>query len=117
MLTLELAKGQLFPLLALYLYPILYILEKRIKNSKIPIFIHSFMNNGLSISQNKSLVVSNTNIFCNYNVISSILRKFRLIIEYKKTKVLHFPRLQGIFNPFLLDLMLLEGPILHSKKI
>ena len=104
-------------LLALYLYLIPYILEKRIKNLKIPIFILSFMNNSLFISQNKSIIVSNTNIFCSYNVISSFLRKFRLIIEHKKTKVLYFSRLQGIFNPFLLDLMLLEGPILHSKNI
>ena len=75
------------------------------------------MNNSLFISQNKSIIVSNTNIFCSYNVISSFLRKFRLIIEHKKTKVLYFSRLQGIFNPSLLDLMLLEGPILHSKNI
>jgi len=85
----------LFPILsALYLAPILYIFEKRIKILKILISILSVIDDGLFISQNKSLVVLNTNIFCSYNVISSLLRKFRLIIEHRKTEVFYFSRLQ-----------------------
>ena len=46
-------------LLALYLSPFLYILEKCLKNLKIPISIISFIDNGLFISQSKSLHISN----------------------------------------------------------
>ena len=107
----------LFPILsALYISSTLYIFEKRIKNLKIPITILFFVNNGLFISQNKSLVVSNANIFCSYNVISSLLEKFRLIMKYRKTKVFHFSRSQRVFNPPPLNLMPLEGLILYPKN-
>jgi len=56
------------------------------------------------ISQNKSLVVPNTNLFCSYNIISSLLRKFGLIMEYGKMEVFHFSRSYGVFNPPSLDL-------------
>ena len=106
----------LFPILsALYLAPILYIFEKRIKILKILISILSVIDDGLFISQNKSLVVLNTNIFCSYNVISSLLRKFRLIIEHRKTEVFYFSRLQWMFTPSLLDFTPLGGHILYPK--
>ena len=37
-------------------------------------------------------------------------------MEYEKTKVFYFSRLQGIFNPLPLDLSILDGPILYSKE-
>ena len=107
----------LSPILSvLYLSSVLYIFEKRIKNLKIPISILSFVDNGLFISQNKSLVVSNMNIFCSYNIILSLFGKFRLTMEHRKTEVFHFSRSQGVFNPLLLNLTPLEGPILYSKN-
>ena len=48
----------LFPILsALYLSPIIHILEKQLKILKIPIFILSFVDNRLLIVQSKSLSV------------------------------------------------------------
>jgi len=87
---------------ALYLTPFLYILEKHLKNLKIPISILSFVNNGLIIAQNKSIDILNAHLFCSYNVLSNLLVNFGLVIEHGKTEVFHFNRSHGIFNPHLL---------------
>ena len=79
-------------LLALYLSLFLYILEKQLKNLKIPISVISFIDDSLFISQDKSLEVSNTHLFCSYNVMSNLLDKFSLIIEHLKTEIFHFSR-------------------------
>ena len=108
----------LFPiLLALYLLPFLYILEKRLKNLKIPISIISIIDNGLFISQDKSLKVSNGHFFCSYNIMSNLLDKFGLVAEQSKTEVFHFSRMYSPFNPPPLDLSSLEGPIFSPKNL
>jgi len=89
---------------ALYLTPFLYILEKHLKNLKTPISILSFMDDGLIIAQNKSIDISNTHLFCSYNVLSKLLVDFSLVIEHGKTEVFHFNRLHRIFNPPPLNL-------------
>ena len=96
----------------LYLSLILHIFEKRSKNLKIPISILSFVNDGLFVTQNKSLIVSNSYFLYSYHIISSLFKQFRLILEHRKIKVFHFSRLHGVFDPPPLDLTLLEGPIL-----
>jgi len=83
-------------LLALYLSPIFHIFEKRAKNLKIPVSFISFVDNNLFISQEKSLEKSNSYLFCNYNIISSLLKQFGLIIEHKKTEIFHFSRLYSL---------------------
>jgi len=106
----------LSPILSiLYLSPLLYILENWLKNLKIPISILSFVDDGLFIAQNKSFDISNSHIFCSYNVLSKLLDSFSLVIEHSKTKIFHFNRSQGVFNPPLLDLSPLGGPILRPK--
>ena len=100
---------------AIYL-ALLHILENCLKFSKIPISTLSFVNDGLFIAQSKSISISNYLLFCSYNIASILLKKFRLIIEYAKTEVFHFSRLDGILNPLLLDLSTLGGLILHSKE-
>ena len=100
----------------LYLSPIFHTLEKCLKILKIPLSIISFIDNGLFISQNKSISHSNTNIFCTYNIMSFFLTKFRLIVEHRKTEVFHFSKLQGIFNPPPLNLTIIGGPILLLKS-
>ena len=94
-------------LLALYLSPFLYILEKCLKNLKIPISI---------IFQSKSFHISNCYLFCSYNVMTNLLEKFGLIVEHSKTEVFHFNRSQGIFNPPPLNLFFIRGTILWSKN-
>ena len=106
-------ESALAPILsALYLSPIFHIFEKHLKNLKILI---SFVDNKLLISQDKSILVSNTNLFCSYNVISNLLTKVGLIIEHRKTEVFHFSRSQGIFDPSLFDLTPLKGSVLWPK--
>ena len=100
---------------ALYLSPFLYILEKRLKNLKIPISFISFVDNGLIITQNKSTVTSNSQLFCSYNILSKLLDKFGLIVEHSKTDIFHFNRSHRVFNPPLLDLSSIGGPILKPK--
>ena len=103
----------LSPILSsLYLTPFLYILEKHLKNLKIPISILSFVDDGLIIAQNKSFDVSNSQLFCSYNVLSKLLDSFSLVIEHSKTEIFHFSRSQGFFNLPPLDLSPLGGLIL-----
>jgi len=97
---------------ALYLSLLFYILEKCLKNLKIPISIILFVDDGLFISQSKLLYMSNCHLFCSYNVISNLLKKFGLIVEHSKTEVFHFNRSQGIFNPPPLNLSSIGGTIL-----
>ena len=101
---------------ALYLTLILHILEKQLKNLKIPVSILSFIDNGLLVIQNKSLAVSNSLIFYSYYIVSSLLEQFRLIIKHRKIEVFHFSRSHEVFKPLSLDLIPLEGPILQLKN-
>ena len=109
-------ESALSPILsALYLTPFLYILEKHLKNLKIPISILLFVDDGHIIVQDKSLDISNSHLFCSYNVLSKLLDNFGLVIEHAKTEIFHFNRSHGIFNPPSLDLLLIGGPTLHPK--
>ena len=89
---------------ALYLSLFLHILEKQLKNLKIPISIISFIDNRLFISQNKLLEIPNACLFCSYNIMSNLLDKFGLVVEHSKTEIFHFSRVQGLFNPPPLNL-------------
>jgi len=104
-------------LLALFIISIFHIFKKRVKNLKIPISFLLFVDNRLFISQEKSLDKMNTYLFCSYNTISSLLEQFSLIIKHGKTEVYHFSRLHGLFNPPLLDLSYIGGPILFPKDL
>ena len=94
----------------------LYILEKRLKNLNIPVFLIFFVDDGLIISQNKSINISNSQLFCSYNVLSKLLVKFGLNIKHSKTETFHFSRFYRTFNSSLLDLSSIGEPILHSKS-
>ena len=102
-------------LLALYLTPFLHILEKCLKILKIPISMLFFVDNSLIIAQNKSILISNSQLFCSYNVLSNLLTDFSLVIEHSKTEIFHFNRLHREFNPPPLDLSPLGGPVLRPK--
>ena len=107
----------LSPILStLYLSLLIYIMEKRFKNLNLPISILSFIDDDLFIVQNKSLNISNSNLFCSYNILSKLLDSFCLIIEHSKTEIFHFNRSHGPFNPPPLDLSPLGGPILKPKE-
>jgi len=118
MLTLGFSRTQHYPLFCqLYISPLFFIfLKKRLKNLKIPISVISFVDNSLFISQDKYFNVSNSNLFCSYNVMSSLLKQFELVIKYRKTEVFHFSRSHRMFNPPLLNLTMLGGSILHPKE-
>jgi len=102
---------------ALYLSSIFQILEKHLKILNIPISMIPFVDNSLFVSQNKSISLSNANIFCSYKVISSLLLKFGLIIKHEKTDIFHFSKAHGPFNPPALNLSPLDGPSLLPKEI
>ena len=117
MLILESVKDQLSPILsALYMAPVLHILEKHLKILKILVSILSFVDDGLLVAQSKLLTFLNNFLFCSYHITSSLLKRFSLIMEHGKTEVFYFSRLHGIFDPPPLNLITLEGPILCSKN-
>ena len=101
---------------ALYIFPVLHIFEKHLKTLKILISFLFFVDNRLLIVQNKSFSTSNSLLFCSYQIISSLLDRFSLKLEHRKTEVFDFSRLNGFFNPPPLDLSPLDGPILQSKN-
>jgi len=106
----------LSPILStLYLLLFLYILENHLKNLDLKISILSFVDNGLLISQSKSLNLSNTYLFSSYNVASKLLSKFSLLVEHLKTEVFHFSRSHSNFNLPLLDLSSIGGLSLVPK--
>ena len=102
-------------LLALYLTLFLHILEKCLKILKIPISMLFFVDNSLIIAQNKSILISNSQLFCSYNVLSNLLTDFSLVIKHGKTETFHFNRSHGEFNPPPLDLSPLGGPVFCPK--
>ena len=104
-------------LLALYLSSFLHILEKCLKSLNIPISIISFMDDSLFISQNKSIGISNSCLFCSYNVMTKLLDKFSLIVEHSKTEVFYFNRLHGFFNPPPFNLSSTGGLVLTPKNL
>ena len=109
-------ESTLSPILsALYLSSFLYIFEKCLKNLNILISIISFVD-GLFISQNGSFHISNSCLFCSYNVMTKLLEKFGLIVEHSKTEVFHFNRSHSNFNPPSLDLTPIKGPVLWPKN-
>jgi len=77
---------------ALYLFSLLKIFQKCLKNlkEKISTDILSFVNNGLLVSQEKSFDLSFSFLLCSYNIISNILKDVGLAIEHSKSKVFHF---------------------------
>jgi len=102
--------------LALYLSLFLYILENCLKNHNISVSIISFVDDGFFISQNKSLDISNSHLFCSYNVMTKLLDKFGLIVKHSKTKIFHFNRSHGFFNPSPLDLSPIGDSVLTPKS-
>ena len=100
---------------ALYLSSVFHSFENRLKILKIPISIISFLDNGLFISQNKSILHSNANLFCCYNIILSLLIKCGLVVEHGKTDIFHFSRSHGLFYPPPLNLFPLGGLVLLPK--
>ena len=100
----------------LYLLLFIYILENCLKNLKIPVSIISFVDNGLFISQSNSFDISNSWLYCSYNILTNLLENFGLVVEYSKTEIFHFNRSHGLFNPPHLDLSPLGGNILRPNE-
>ena len=74
------------------------------------------MDNSLFISQNKSILHSNANYFCCYNMTLSLLIKYSLVVKYGKTDIFHFSRSHKTFNPPPLNLFSLGKSILLPKE-
>jgi len=100
---------------ALYISLVFHILENCLKNLKIPIPILSFVDDSLFVVQSKYLTISNSFLLYSYNIISSLLEKFSLILEHGKTEVFHFSRSQGVLNSPPLNLSVFGGSSLLSK--
>ena len=117
-INVEVGQGSvLSPILsAIYLSPFICILENQLKNLKILISIISSVDNGLFISQSNSFDISNSHLFCSYNILTNLLERFGLVVEHSKTKIFHFNRSQGVFNPPPLNLSPLGESILHPNN-
>ena len=70
------------------------------------------MDDRLFISQSNSIEISNSHLYCSYNVLTNLLEKFGLVVKHSKTEFFHFNRSHGVFNPPPLDLSPLGGNIL-----
>ena len=101
----------------LYLSLIFHIVEKRSNNLKILVSFFSFVNDSLFISQEKLLKKNNTNLFCSYNIIFSLLKQFSLVVKHGKSEVFHFSRSCNVFNLSPLNLNHIGSSILKPKEI
>ena len=63
------------------------------------------------------LTFSNSYLFCSYNVLTNLLKKFGLVVKHSKTKIFHFNRLHGAFNPSPLYLTPLGGNVLQPNNM
>jgi len=70
------------------------------------------MDDRLLVAQSRSMIILNSLLFCSYQITSSLLDKFGLIMEHGKTEVFYFSRLHRAFNPSPLDLLAVRGPTL-----
>ena len=61
--------------------------------------------------------ISNTLLFCNYNIITSLFNWFGLAIEHGRSEVFHFSKSHGNFDSPPLDLSLLGDSVLEMKDI
>jgi len=108
----------LFPILsALYIAPIFDIFKKRTQNLLPPILvsIYSLVDDEIFISQEKSFIKSNANLFYSYNIISFLFNQFGLTIEHSKSKVFYFSKATKNFDSLPLDLGLLGSLLLRPK--
>jgi len=87
-----------------------------LKNLKIPISFLLFVDDGLLVTQSKSFQLSNSHLFCSYNITSNLLSDFRLVVEHLKTKIFYFSRSIGLFNSSPLDLSTIGSLVLHPKE-
>ena len=101
---------------AFYLSPFIYILENHLKNLKIPTSFISFVDDSLFISQSNSIDISNSHLYCSYNILTNLLEKFGLVVEHSKTEIFHFNRSHGVFNLPPLNLSPLGGNILQPNN-
>ena len=104
-----------------FIYPFycsdfLYLWKKN-KKSKDFCFFLLFVDNGLFILWEKSFANTNANILFSYNIMSSLLDQFGLVVKYEKTEIFYFSRSYGIFNSPALDLSQIGGPILCPKDM
>ena len=82
----------------------LHLWKKNKKSKYFCFFFLLFVDNELFISQEKSFTNTNTNLFCSYNIMFSLLDQFGLVVKYRKTEIFYFSRLYSTFNPLALDL-------------
>ena len=117
-------ESALSPILsALYLSPLLKIFQKRKTNTettnkkeKIMTDILLFVDDGLLISQEKSLQISHVHLSSSYRIISQIFDAAGLVVEHSKTELFHFTR-QHLYSSPSLDLTPTGGHILQPKPI
>ena len=110
--------SSLSPILsALYVAPLFYIFEKRTMTLFIPVSLLSFVDDSLSVSQEKSYEKSNSILQSSYSIISSLFENFGFVIEHDKSEVFHFSRATKKSKLPLLDLSPADGPILNLKDI
>ena len=117
-INISIGQGSVLSLIlsVLYLSLFIYILENRLKNLKILVSIISFVENRLFISQSNSFDISNSQLYCSYNVLTNLLEKFSLVVKHSKTEFFHFNRSHGSFNPPSFDLSPLGGNILQPNE-
>ena len=95
----------------------MFILENQLKNLKIPTSFISFVDDGLFITQSNLIDISNSHLYCSYNILTKLLEKFGLVVEHSKTEIFHFNRSYGAFNPSPLDLSPLGEKVLLPSNM
>ena len=98
----------------LYIVPIIYIFELRAQAFNLNIYILSFVDNSLLISQGKIYNTTLPDLHSSYRVVIELIVLFGLVMEHDKLEIFYFSRVYNNSNQEL-DLSAISIPILKLK--
>ena len=83
----------------------------------ISVFLLSFVDNSLFVSQEKSYEKSNAILYSGYNIVFSLFNKFGLVIEHNRSEIFYFSKSTKEANLSPLNLRPIKDTVIKPKNI
>ena len=83
----------------------------------ISVFLLSFVDNSLFVSQEKSYEKLNAILYSGYNIVFSLFNKFGLVIEHNRSEIFYFSKSTKEANLSLLNLRSIKDAVIKPKNI
>ena len=101
-------------LFALYIASLIRIFEHRAQALNLDTCIHSFVDDGLLISQGKMYNKTLPELYSSYRVVTDLMVMFSLVMEHDKSEIFYFSRAHNDSN-LELDLLTMGAPTFKPK--